>query len=476
MGAAIVTFLKKNLISLIAMVIGIIAAPVLFFFSTSQVNNLLERAQSEATSKTREIQQASTVTYSIPPTTPGGSGWEFEGAPHETIIEEVIATMQANNEAGLRVRDLVLERNRADKDMLLGSQWNRLFPEPRSEDDRVEQLNRLPGLWRARHRQMLSDARIGAPPDPEDLARRIERRRDNEDDRLRAMRAQGRGTGGATQRVTDRLAEYRTQQYQSRASELTAYGTPDMFVDLVVPPDGQLPNLATAWWWQFLTWVHEDVIAGVSQANAGPEGDWTPVQQAPVKRVLSIDVLKPETEAEQQEARTGFGGGRGGRREDGQDEGGPPPINPNLAQPLSLDFSASHTGRLGWPDATNGYYDVYQVEVELVADPRKLNRVIEGFSSVNFTTVVGLSYEQFNPLEDLPEGYVYGNDPVAQVSLRLETVWLRSWLAESMPPPVRRELRVPAPPEPEPEAEAEPEAEPEEEEPDNIRRRRRRGG
>jgi hypothetical protein len=141
-------------------------------------------------------------------------------------------------------------------------------------------------------------------------------------------------------------------------------------------------------------------------------------------------------------ARPGAGGGFGGGAMDmggGGDTApgvGGTPANPKA--PAPRDFKVSLTGR-----ATNPLYDVINVEVGLVVENHRLPQVLDEIAKYNFMTVTGLQLKAVNPFEALAQGFFYGPEPVTEVHLNIETIWLREWTREFMPKATRQALGIP---------------------------------
>jgi hypothetical protein len=118
--------------------------------------------------------------------------------------------------------------------------------------------------------------------------------------------------------------------------------------------------------------------------------------------------------------------------------------DPPLAEPV-IDLGAAiqpafDRGLTGRED--NPVFDVRRVEVRLVAATAELPLLFDALAKVNFITVVDVSVERADPFAAAQQGFIYGKDPVSNVRLELETVWLRSWTAPLMPARVREALGV----------------------------------
>ena len=107
------------------------------------------------------------------------------------------------------------------------------------------------------------------------------------------------------------------------------------------------------------------------------------------------------------------------------------------------DFNVSLSGR-----QTNRLYDVRYAIVKLLVDPERLPQVLDALAMQNFMTVLDMSVVTTNPYDALAQGYYFGSGSLAEVTLTLETVWLRDWTAEFMPRAVKEALGVPVKEEP----------------------------
>ena len=450
---AILAFLKKNLISVICIVVALIAAPVMFFFSNQMTNDVVEDVQSAVSSKAGEVQRNSRINYTIPATSTEQEAWSESGSPHAETIEQVIAVMQAHNASSDRVQTLIRERNQQDKPLLLAEDTQRLLPEPADEGSRVELLTTLINRYPAYHAELLAELNFGLPPNPQEVAEELRAIFDQQVGVAAQANEDLEATEEQVVQITQGLSSRRIAIYRERAQELLAYASPDIFARLEQRSQADIPDLDEAWWWQMYAWAHRDIMQSLARANNGGSLQRQPMNAVggPLKRILFIGVRQtgesPTWSAGEPGERPRGGGGRGGGRGGGFDDFGQEqttgPVTPALAQPLPRNYDTSLTGRAGWPNATNGYYDTFFVDIELLADPNRLEQIINAIQSVNLQTVVELSYESVDPYIDLEQGFFYGDNALARVRMTVETVWLRSWLGDLMPPGIREELQLP---------------------------------
>jgi hypothetical protein len=59
-------------------------------------------------------------------------------------------------------------------------------------------------------------------------------------------------------------------------------------------------------------------------------------------------------------------------------------------------------------------------------------------------TVIDVEIRPENAFAAASQGFIFGRDPVCNVTLTIETVWLREWTAPLMPLEVRAALNIQA--------------------------------
>lgn len=86
------------------------------------------------------------------------------------------------------------------------------------------------------------------------------------------------------------------------------------------------------------------------------------------------------------------------------------------------------TGRV-----SNPLYDVRHASVRLVVASSALPEVLNAISRVNFMTVTSVDLRPADAFDAADSGFIYGAQPVSEVRLTVESLWLRQWLARMMP-------------------------------------------
>lgn len=440
-------WVKSHLLIVIAGVAVLIGMPVMIYFSMQWNASIREEAETSFKQQLRDV-EGITVTYEIPSVIPGQPEVSVQATPNPATTEAVAEMLKQINEESAQVRREAVERNCAGKRLIISGYdpsmdlavWNPetnsfeqppvvdeeqvLFPEPsdRSSTRLRQEMNEV---WPRRHTDLLREHKAGSPPEPGAVLRELNRFRAREIERLTADRVDQTLTPTETAALTEELSERRLSLYRSQASNLSFYAEPDVFVGVEPWPTGELPDLATLWEWQWIYWVHEDVIKAVARANEDEAGLWLRVYEAPVKRLESIEVEPLEAAA---------GGGRADAPEAGALD------DSQLVEP---DYSLTFTGRSSWPNRANPFYDVRYVNMTCIASSARLPVLMDAINDTNFMTVIDYDVEATDSLAALEQGYDYGAEHVVRASMRIETIWLRHWMLPYMPDSVRAEMGIP---------------------------------
>lgn len=435
-------WVKSNLLIVVPLVLAIIALPLAIYFSSGWNKKIRTEVDAEVKKATQSLN--ATVNYDIPTTVPGVQPISKRMVPNATATAKAQQLLNEVVTDSARAREIVVEENALNKDrqMLIGGPGSSqpLFPQPASESDRVTLLERLYKTRPDTYAKMLAESGAGAPPNAENVMARLVALRDEEVNRILSTRVEQKLTPEEEQQVRERLSAQRVERYQADARRISFYATPEVFDPPVRWNSTDLPSIETAWDWQHMFWIHADIIDAIERANSDSLTEVRQsVENAPVKRVESISVqplFSPETD-------------RGAP----SPADAPPstgPVSEDLTQPVAKDYSERHTGRIAWPKAPNAFFDIREAQVTLIADSSELPRIIDAFNSTNFMTVVGMTFSDHDAHADLQQGYYYGPADLVRVRLRIETIWLRSWIKQFMPPTVRERLGIAPDPEPAP--------------------------
>ena len=325
------------------------------------------------------------------------------------------------------------ERNRRARGPLVEG----LYPNPPGNDAATkrrmrEYLEFMTGSSRSGepswYQRTLQEAGAGQLPPAGALAQALSEQRERDEAIASAESEQGQVDAERQAQIDENLVSRRIGEYRRHAQGFSFYADQSVLGGhpLFPPPSmearsgAQVPQHEEGYMWMADAWLLEDILAAVRAANTGAGGERTEVELSPVKRIVSLSIDQLPL----------FSGG--------SDQGGA--ISDGGRGRVPRDPSVSITGRIS-SDANN-VYDVRRVELELIASSESLPRVIEAFHNTGMMTVTDLDLEEFDPWEDLRQGYVYGNEHVVKASMNIEVISLRSWTTQFMPATVKQILGV----------------------------------
>ena len=222
------------------------------------------------------------------------------------------------------------------------------------------------------------------------------------------------------------------------------------------------PALDELWEGQVQLWIIRDIMTTIAQANSRqvPRADGSVefeplnVMQAPIKRLIRLDVVDGYVGLHSGGGIHAAGGRGGGAMGGGAAASAvgdkevstvyPAPALASLPteeQPVIDSFYFGPTGRF-----SNSIFDVRHVRLTLHASWESLPMFFEQLRQTNFMTVIDMQCTDVDEYDALASGYVYGQDDVVELQLVIETLWFRSWTTELMPQMVRDALAVPSDP------------------------------
>lgn len=405
-------WLKKNLVSVICLVVAVVALPTMFIVGSGMGKGIREEVEADANKRLRDL-NAMQVEYQLEPLTPDGQQFTVKIPPNEATTAAMGKLLEQTRTQFEGARALVVEHNQRGRGPLIDA----LFPAPENEIIGNQRLYEIANRRVAAYPALLQRIGAGGPPNPEDVARRLADARLREEELRRGARPDASLTEQDTAEIMERLSAERMQIYLSHAAGLRYYATPAVFEGVAPWSESVAPPLDTAWEWQWQYWVHEDIATALASANQGGS-----LLNGPVKRVSQIAVDTASYGAASQ----------------------PGSNDPTAEAPR--DFAASLSGRVAWPRASNGLYDIRYVTVRALVDADRLPDVIDAISRTNLMTVLDVDLEMPADLrQDLAAGYAYSRaaERLMWATMRIETIWLRDWTTPLMPARVAAALGVP---------------------------------
>jgi hypothetical protein len=301
----------------------------------------------------------------------------------------------------------------------------------------------------------------GSPPSGDDVVSKVsglEKRKLSEE----GVESLEKLAGDKRKKVDDELVKQRLGVYGETAKKISIYASMSAFG---VPGEDD-PSMATPLkdlketdaqdrllydlQWQY--WIASDVLRAMKAANGS--GDRS-VLRNPVKRLISLRVLPMEVAAAASssgEAMSMGGGDPSAEAPAAPVDGGAtaapeaadstaalavgePAIDDTIE--IGRDYAKRHTGRV-----SNTVFDVRMAEVVFVAETSKLPLVFEKFADQNFMTITNLKIAPADPFGAARLGYLYGSEPVCEVTATVETIWFRKWTAKHMPAVLRTALGI----------------------------------
>ncbi len=443
-------FIKGNLIIVISIVLILALLPVGYVFSSKWNAKVSEKVKSAYDSEKRSLTSSGKVNYALPAVLEGEQDISESRAPNDAVT----AFYEEAKAARIAQVDDVVERgtafNQGDHVPLVDG----LLPKAPDARERqrlarsmteaiVGTLDR-PSVYRRKLRRI----NAGGPPASESLANMLEQYQNQLEQEYSSANAQGTVSSEQQDEIKEKLTARRLGEYIARAKSLTFYCSPDAFVNgnptgetttvgqdgfsivpaMNWPPSRVTESVAFTWLWDF--WVISDILDAAAKANMNAASGAMAIPDAPVKRIEMIRVSGVEIEDGASSDDDGFGGG--GRPSRGGGFG---------SDDSASAEQASFTGREG--GTASSPFDLRQVELTAVVSSEDLPKFIDAFSKVNFMTVTDVDLEQVDVWADLQQGFYYGTDHVVRAHIKVETVWLRSWMSPIMPDPVKQTLGIP---------------------------------
>jgi hypothetical protein len=202
------------------------------------------------------------------------------------------------------------------------------------------------------------------------------------------------------------VANLKEQEQRKRAMNHMVYLDDVSLASSTEIQVGKVPNENQIWFAQVGLWIEQDVAKAIVAANKGAKN----ILDAPVKHLYALKLP--------------FGGDmyvRAGAVAGA--EGAALPTDANGAPQL---FSASPTGR-----ACNDLYDVVHFDLVLRVDYAKIPQVLNEIERDRLFTVLTTSVASVDAADEKNKfGYIYGDQPVAELTLTCEALFLRSWTVD----------------------------------------------
>ncbi|MGD9693491.1 MAG: hypothetical protein AB7G17_08120 [Phycisphaerales bacterium] len=415
----VLAWVKTNLVSVILLGVAVIALPVGVFVSGSMRAKTLKSVEGDIAKQLSDLNSVR-VSYAVEPLLPTGKSFSASMPPNEATNEAIRALLTKQSEQAETIKKSVLEFNRAGHEPLVEG----LLPAPASQFDEQPLADQFVKKWVPAHEAMLDEAGARMPPTTEEVRKRLEDVRYAEEQRIMSGRAAAELTDEDKAAITQRLTSERLQLYASRALQTRFYADVSVFDGVEAWKESKPPSLPEVWEMQWREWVHSDIVRALVRANS----DDRSVLRGPVKRVERITV-HPMAETSSVQG----------------------PFT-DVTAAIAVEPGKSLTGRVAWPDAPNALYDLRVADVTLLVDAARIPAVVNAFSATNLMSVVGAHVDgNVDTHADLQSGFAYSREEerIVRLRLKIESLWLREWLAAYVPTSVKSVMGYPDAPPPE---------------------------
>jgi len=178
--------------------------------------------------------------------------------------------------------------------------------------------------------------------------------------------------------------------------------------------------LAQLFQFQWDIWLVDDVLAAIQIVNK-PSATAHGLMQLPLKRIERFQILPiPGLVPSDTPAPVVASGEAPAEAVSGE--------SIDAKADVALDFALSFNGL-----HTNQLFDVRDASLVVVCETSEIPKFVNALAAQNFITVTNLSLVPIDTFAEAKKGYAYGGKPCSQVTLRLQSVWLRDWTVVNMP-------------------------------------------
>lgn len=385
----VMPWIKSNLAIVILSAVIIIILPAAFVGS-SMWNKKIKQGREKAVQEKWQALEVAKVTYSLPPSVPGGKATDFPWPAPNPGATAFFRTERSKIEEQIKkITTVADEINKLNHKPLLEG----VFPTPTEKIKALEFAEALVGKKDGKpsaYQLLLDGIKAGPAADP---VRVLEAIKDEQSKALAKSQAEKNTeklTEEENKKLIDELAKIRIGQYQAHAQSISVYATRDALpAGLLAVVPTETPPVTDCWRWQEDYWAIADLLAAVKAANT-IDGKLEGVDKSVVKRIEQMVLF-----------------------------------------PLEASTGSTITGRKN--SSANKSFDVRMAQMKVVVSSSRLPQYINAISSTNFMTVTGLEFAEVDAMKDLDDGYYYGNEHVVRATLTIETIWLRSWTTAVMP-------------------------------------------
>lgn len=430
--AKLVQFVKRRGVLLVSALV-IVIAPLAGWWFRGGLTDAISQTMAQRSKEFDKINSLATTSITIR----SALGEEDSKTEQASLNAALIETLSERNKSldneVTKVYQTALEYNKKNHAIIQMKDNKVVFPKPDQNDalllDEIFLTQIVPA-----YQAVLTDNRTGQPPDPLAVLEAVNRRSD--DYILNDLKKKSLSEVTDPKELADLTAALRSARLASldtKAKEIALYIDANA---IRMPPTQGPITLANCFVWQWDLWVLHDIFRAVSRANSdGNDG----VVSASVKRIISIQirpigaVAKSEGAATEEPTPTE-------EIKEGAESTEPAAIEltgeaiaPRTK--ITPDYSASFTGLKSCQ-----LYDVRNIEIKLIMTTADIPKVFNAFAQENFITVTQVKLTPVDIFKAARLGFIYGKDPCSEVSMTLQSIWLREWTTLKMPVELKNKI------------------------------------
>lgn len=452
---------KRNILSIIFGVIALIALVALFVPLGGMEEEFQEtlKKQAQLDENIRSLLQTPRMK---PVITPGNQAEPLEVFPSRTIIEQAKGVTDEVREKSLKVFNTAVQINKQGHVVLVPG----ALPTPahtplrRSFRDAyvaVVTPGQKPPLHDPNRKELgpwnIPDDILNAamPPTDMEIAKAMEAEwKEKFEQRILVSPAPPNsppGTPGQELNRPEIVEDFRQKMKQfpqnfrrERARQSPMYLEPAA-LSRAQNMDPRAPNPPTdedMWYAQMTLWIQQDVALAIKEMNKGS----TSVLHSPVKHLGVLDVNQGfamyELPTAQGDPYAAAAPAPAPAMEFAPDGSVLPPAAPAASTEGEIPkvYTRAFTGRV-----CNPLYDVVHFRLVAVVDARHVRRLIQTLQQGRFITVLEADTKQLDLEAQRQQGYDYGSQPVVELSLTGEALFLREWTAHAANAPMPQEVK-----------------------------------
>jgi hypothetical protein len=406
------TIIKKNLLSIICGVIALLAMISLLYplsgMRTKFKAELAERAKNYGRAQSLLREQRF-----LPVVQVGAEPEELTQFPTNQVIDAGKAATATVHDQSDQLMLKAIALNQSNHDLLFSPD---ILPNPGDHvfDYRSAYLDQV---------QKQIPLALGGvmPPNTEEINRKIAELHQSEvEDKIVKVGQVELNRKELEDAFDEMKAKLPDQLRRDSATKNKLYIDPTaLSINSIMTNQNAKPTPADVWYAQLSLWIEQDVARAIIAANNNvPQSN---IQNDAVKRLVELKV-PGDVNVYIQSATAA-----------------PASDDPNAAGD-PRDFNKSPTGHV-----CNDLYDVVQSNLVVEVDQRQIPIILRELQRDKLTTVLGVEIAPVDSVAADAQGFMYGTAPVVQLSISLESLYMRKWTLPLMPEEVKTELHIPPP-------------------------------